>query len=281
MNIAQGLSIFYIGAQNETLEQLDKLLNFNILKVFTNLSKLIVSRGNVFLKKRLKKFHNSVTLVSLNRIYVHRNDSYTSDINFVSQFVNMIDKYFRSSIEFLDFNKKNESLNKINDWITRKTDERLRYIVEECDLNPSGIILLNACYFCGKWKTPFKICNTLKKINFYLSDGNIEKVDMMHQYNERYKYIENVPELSASVCLLPYEHKKLSMMIILPHEDVNIALVESKLSADVLRQVDKQFKTFKINVGIPIFKLHIKTEVKMILVSYCFWYHMKCFISNG
>ena len=82
-------------------------------------------------------------------------------------------------------------------------------------------------------------------------------------YNVEYNYNENFPDLNASICELPYEGN-LSLIIILPHDGISIALVESKLTICNLANIDKTLTKNQINVSIPIFKLHIKTEVNNI-----------------
>ena len=245
------MSLCYIGSQNETQAQIDKLLNFNK-------STVDVSRENALLKKSIKKTKKSGKLVTLNQIYVHSNEENMLIPN--KNFENLMEKYYRSFIECLDFSKKNEALYLMNNWIGRKTRDKLKYLIEDCDLNPPGIILINATYFCGRWKIPFIIKNTKPNVDFTMSNGNIEKVDMMHQYNVEYKHSENVDDLKASVCVLPYEGN-LSLMIILPHKDINIAFVESKFNLDTIKRINEQVESKRVNIAIPIFKLHIKTEV--------------------
>ena len=214
-------------------------------------------RENAFLKKCIKKTKESGKLVTLNQIYVHSKDDRTK---FNQVYVDSLNKYYKSSIEFLNFDDKVESLTKINSWIGQKTKDKLKYLAEECDLHPKGIILINAIYFCGKWKTPFNVMNTKSNEEFRLSDGNVEKVDMMYQYNVDFNYEENFENLNASVCELPYKGS-LSLFIILPHNHIKIAIVESKLNIDLIRRIDSALTKKRINIAVPVFKFHIKSEV--------------------
>jgi serine protease inhibitor len=236
----------------ETRCQIDRLLNFKKCNED-------VGRANAYLKKCIKKpsIKESGKLVTLNQIYVHNVEN---SQKFNQIYLDLVDKYYKSGIEFMNFDNKNESLYKINHWIGQKTKDKLKYLAEECDLHPKGMILINATYFCGKWKNPFDVRNTKTNVEFRLSDGNIERVDMMCQYNVDYNYNENYKSLNASICELPYEGN-LSLIIILPHDDINIALVESNLDINILENLNEIFTKKRINVSIPIFKLHIKTEV--------------------
>lgn len=84
------------------------------------------------------------------------------------------------------------------------------------------------------------------------------------------KKFDFVPEpagLRAIACRLPYAGEQISMTILLPHEDVDIAEVEANLNANALREVLNIQNKIKVNVFLPKFKFEESFELSEVLAK--------------
>eukprot|EP00091_Calanus_sinicus_P001337 TRINITY_DN11331_c0_g1_i1.p2 TRINITY_DN11331_c0_g1~~TRINITY_DN11331_c0_g1_i1.p2 ORF type:complete len:103 (+),score=19.71 TRINITY_DN11331_c0_g1_i1:181-489(+) len=81
----------------------------------------------------------------------------------------------------VNFNDANKSANKINNWVAKKTKNKIRRLFSKEKLGPNTVmILLNALYFKGKWDKPFDMANT-KKRKFVVNKEKSINAKMMAQ----------------------------------------------------------------------------------------------------
>ena len=100
-------------------------------------------------------------------------------------------------------------LDKINAWVSKKTEGNIDKILEQ--LSPhSACVLLNAVYFKGKWQTPFKSRHT-HKAPFHVADDQEVRVDMMMREGS-YRVLREQGFIAVE---LPYQ-TSVSMILILP-----------------------------------------------------------------
>ena len=113
----------------------------------------------------------------------------------------------------------------------------------------SRLVLINAIYFKGDWAKKFDAQNT-RKGNFHLSDGSKVETDLMFLSSE-FRSAE-LPEIDAQALEMPYKGDRLSMILVLPNE--NLAKTESLLANFDLGSI--QFKRpAKVEVTLPKFKI--------------------------
>ena len=72
------------------------------------------------------------------------------------------------------------------------------------------MILINAIYFKGIWKKAFPE-NALASRPFFINENDFVDMDMMSQRGN-YLYAK-VPEIDASVALLPYQVRKINTLL--------------------------------------------------------------------
>ena len=58
---------------------------------------------------------------------------------------------------------------KVNQWVGKNTNGRIKEIITEDDLADFVVILANALHFKAKWAQPFKALNTYKEDSLSLS----------------------------------------------------------------------------------------------------------------
>jgi serpin B len=77
----------------------------------------------------------------------------------------------------------------INEWCAEKTHDKIKTIVDA--IHPQTLaILVNAVYFKGKWKVPFKKDASVPDQPFTSLLGTAARVTMMHQRRDDFRYAE-------------------------------------------------------------------------------------------
>ena len=165
--------------------------------------------------------------------------------------------------------QSDEARKEVNAWAKEETHGKIE------DLLPSGsvddttrLVLANALYFKGAWKTPFDEEDTMEG-DFFLLDGKTIKVPMMH--TQKKQFVKDFQHFKA--LRLPYfagDDKRLfSMSIILPHEKNGLADLEKTLDvktiADDLRHISQEVPL--IDFALPKFKISSGFEVPEALKS--------------
>lgn len=236
------LAMVLTGAGTQTKKQLksliylDNLTDDQILKMFYEFLSSLNYQVNIS-----------------NKIY--SNTSLDLKLNFCKN----IDKYFLADIEKLDFNKKTFAVNKINKWVSKQTNDKIKTIIYESSLSDNTmIILLNVIYFKATWSHTFEKHLTNKHV-FYSSDGTVQHVDMMWQEN-KFKLQVNPIGIKARLCTIPYVDHLLSMTIVLPDPESNISEIERSLNVEHL-SLSKDVPLTEVCLKLPKFKMTLETQV--------------------
>lgn len=177
---------------------------------------------------------------------------------------------------------------RINDWVAEQTNQRI------IDLLPDGsvdtntrMVLTNAIYFLGDWKTPFKPRRTRPR-EFTFLDGTKNDVMMMSAGSLRdceygaingdgtpfvapARYDANDPpqlypdDDGLHLLRLPYRGDEVSMVIAVPMRHDGVLDLEKKLTAETLQQWLAALRKQKTHVRLPKFKLESSIDLKTAL----------------
>lgn len=185
------------------------------------------------------------------------NGIFSADTNkgrLVPNYLNTLQKYFGSEIEYLDFSQAAKSADFINTWVQKQTQDRIKDIVSEKQIADSndGLVLVNSIYFKSAWITPFLRQFTVDD-TFYTSSQREEsssiKIPMMQQ-KAAYYYAE-IPE--GQIIELPFEDHELSMIFMLP-KDIDAA--SQDLNAETWQSWMKHLSASqRVELIIPRFRL--------------------------
>jgi serpin B len=239
------------GAANDTASELKTLLDLNNLS-----DEEILTMNNDYLTKLSNLNNGQVTIKTANKIYSH------NDFEFKKEFVENLTKYFMSSIEPLNFEDSNRSSKKINNWVSKETNNRIKNIISPQSLSISSkMILINAIYFKTRWLDIFKVEDTQESDFYTNNNGGTVKVNMMNMSN-CFLIGRTINGLKAKTCNLPYKCCSLSMTIILPDKDSSLEEVNESLKFIGLNSVLNAANEYKkVNLSLPKFKMEFKSEV--------------------
>lgn len=123
-------------------------------------------------------------------------------INPRQRYAAIMESYYFTKVEQLEFSKAVESAKIINDWCANITQNHIKELVKSDDIEDSVIIMLNALYFNGYWRRPFPINETVQ-LPFFVTPTTQVKTSFM-AVTDTFYYMES-QQLNAQILRLPYK----------------------------------------------------------------------------
>lgn len=143
-------------------------------------------------------------------------------------------------------------LAQINQWVSKKTQGKIKEILKKLHRN-SVCVLLNAVYFKGVWAVEFDKKKTHDS-KFTLATGKKNKVRMMYIKSS----FRQCSRKNCSVIEIPYKEKNLSMLVLLPDSHDSLDKLEKSLDLTMIQDVFSNLKKArqgKVNLFLPRFKI--------------------------
>ena len=161
LSVIYALSLIANGAEGETLRELEAALG-----------EIPIDQLNEYLKAltdKLTSYKNTNVVVG--------NSTWTNSKKFIlsGEFGEIADKYYYAEAESLPFDKA--AVNRINSWVSDKTDGMIEGILSELDPN-ALMVLVNTILFDGKWETEYSD-NDIKDGVFHNYDGTTSDVEYL------------------------------------------------------------------------------------------------------
>nr|WP_321498360.1 serpin family protein [uncultured Methanolobus sp.] len=244
-SIFSAIAICYDGAEGTTKEQIANVFYFPLDKTI-----LEISLGEMI--NEINSEAEDYELETANALWIQK--SYPVK----KQYISNVDNYYSGKVEKLDFvGQPEKSRNTINDWVEAKTNDKIIDLVPGNAINKNTrLIITNAIYFNGKWKTAFDKEAT-KDENFYPSENDQVLVDMMYGI-KKFNYGESS---NAKIIELPYIGNDLCMYVVLPNGN-DIESFENSFSArDYEKLKSSMDSKYEVKTWIPKFKFESKTDL--------------------
>jgi serpin B len=135
--------------------------------------------------------------------------------------------------------------------LEQQTNQKIRDLIPPGALQrDTGMVLVNAIYFKGRWLKPFPEEQTREE-PFYLQEGGNVPVQLMHDdrtaaytHSDGFQMIE-----------LDYEDSDLSMLVLLPDKKDGLSDLEKRLSAHLLSECLQKVGVYEVDIFLPRFKL--------------------------
>jgi serine protease inhibitor len=102
-----------------------------------------------------------------------------------------------------------EIVQRINDWVKRKTNGLIPSILDESP-ETLGLVAVNALYFKDKWKTQFDPAHT-RPAKFQPASGNAVDVSMMHSRTAAFAFRQDDRFIAVE---LPYVHEDFKLVVV-------------------------------------------------------------------
>lgn len=221
------LSAVSLGATEETLDEIKKVLRLHPHQCFNNKFFEIVeqmtarSQGTVLERSSSLFVDNRFPL---NPIFKRR-----------------VQKTQVCDIETLQFENFVETARTINEFVSQATHGVVEEAITPNDLEGVYLVLVDALYFKGTWKTKFSAADT-ETSAFYDEKGNqIGDVNLM--FDTPTVNVVSIRQIGAKVLELPYSgNGRFSMLFILPDPHQTVKSVIDKLNKITLSSIFILFK---------------------------------------
>ena len=177
-------------------------------------------------------------------------------LNLKKNFLDTLERDFLSTIEETDFTRSVEAADKINQFVSNQTNELIKDLFQASDFDSGTLfVILNALYFKGAWKYPFKIGHT-QISTFHVDNArqtNYSAMSVLADFK-----VPHLATLGADILELPYDDGKTSMIVVLPDEGHDIRKVEQLLGKmgleSLIEQISVEKPTRDVNVVFPKFE---------------------------
>eukprot|EP00058_Branchiostoma_floridae_P008289 XP_002593777.1 hypothetical protein BRAFLDRAFT_62047 [Branchiostoma floridae] len=169
-SISTCLAMTYLGARNDTAQQIRQVLRFN---------KSNQTDFHDRFRDLLAQLHHSdrpYILKTANRLFGQ--NSFT----FVQKFLDETSRHYGADLAPVDFHGDTEGARQtINSWVEEQTDNKIQDIMAPGSVSPETLlVLVNAIYFKGKWESQFYSSDTMLR-PFHVSPEEEVQVPMMYQ----------------------------------------------------------------------------------------------------
>ena len=234
-SIISAFGMAYAGSSGDTAKEIESVLGFDS-NIHDSIHELINSLDDAKL------------ITSANRVWLR------NGLTLKDAYKNTLALNYGSTLKELDMmNKTEESRKAINDWVSRKTNNKIQNLLAQLDPE-TQMIITNAVYFNAEWEHKFAKDNTTAK-PFHVNDDKIIDVQMMIQ-NRDFDYAEFD---GVKIIRLPYKHHRLSMIAVLPPKD-NPDVIAS-LNAETFMHWLESLREYQVDLWLPKFKTEKKYQL--------------------
>ncbi|TSR87323.1 Neuroserpin [Bagarius yarrelli] len=254
LSVALALGMVELGARGSSLQQIRQAVGYTHYRedeefaVLKNLS------------QALSEDETECVVHLANSLFLQ------SGIHFSPKFLKLVKDYFHAEVETVDFNESVAVAQHINAWVQNHTASKIHELVSADDFNSlTRMTLINAVYFRGNWKNQFRPENT-RTFSFSKDDGSEVQTLMMYQQGDFYygEFSDGSSEAGGvyQVLEMPYEGEDMSMMIVLPRQEVLLASLEPIIKASLIEDWASNVKKQKVEVYLPRFKVEQKIDLR-------------------
>ncbi|XP_006141879.1 serpin B8 isoform X1 [Tupaia chinensis] len=251
ISISSALAMVYMGARRDTAAQMSQALYLTQVADVHPAFQALLTEVN--------KTDTQYLLRTANRLFGEK----TCD--FLSTYKDSCQKFYQAELEELSFTEDCEECRKhINAWVSEKTEGKITEVLGAGTVHSlTKLVLVNAIYFKGKWNEQFDRKYT-RGMPFKTKQ---EKKTVQMMFKKAKFNMGYIDEVHTQVLELPYEQEELRMLVLLPDEDTDLAVVEEALTYENFRawtNPEKMTKS-KVQVFFPRIKLETSYDLESFL----------------
>ena len=251
-SLSTAMAMLYAAAEGETKAQIQKTFYYPSMD--------ILNPNSAALYNQFNKPNPDYKLATVNDLWMQQGLTPTKS------YVDAVQRYYGGQVTNLDFEgSPDPSRLIINKKIAQHTNQLIPELLPKGSIKPITVaVLTNAVYFKGDWKMPFEANSTYEQ-PFYPLTGKPSDVRMMNMQTD-FGYHE---DKQVQVVQLPYKGDDLSMLVILPKSKDKAAMQQlvRDLSADKIKEWNKDLVDQKVNVYLPKFRLEESYKMKELLTD--------------
>jgi serpin B len=239
-SIFSALAMTYEGAKENTAEEMADVLGI----------KQDNTSFHMYVKTLYEEFNAETiqyNISTANALWVRKN------LELLEPYLTIIRDYYGGYATEVDFTNPTKSAEIINQWIENKTNGLIKDLITESAIDPlTALILTNAIYFKGIWKTQFAPENTTER-TFNTQAGDSIDVPTMSLTNTKdifnYTETENIQMLD-----LPYTGNDISMLILLP-KNGDLSSIINTIDTSTFSEWINSMVENMVDIYLPKFKI--------------------------
>lgn len=182
---------------------------------------------------------------------------YRNTFSVEKSFLDILKASFNAQTYAEDFTNS-ATVGKINNWASDNTNGKIKKVIEQ--IEPAHVMfLMNALYFKGDWKIPFKTENT-HDADFAGTTGTKSVKMMSMQEKVKYAKRSNYQALE-----LAYGGGNYVMTILLPDEKTPVGNIINTMSSSEWKSLNSSLAEQKVIIGLPKFTVEYETNLNNVL----------------
>lgn len=254
LSISQAFTMVKLGACDNTLKELMQVFHFD--QVSTRASDQIHFYFAKLNCRLYRKANKSSELISTNRLFGEKSLTFNETYQEISEAV------YGAKLWPLNFKEKAEQSREIiNNWVANKTEKRITDVIPEGAITADTIlVLVNAIYFKGLWKSKFDSGNTIMEEFHVPGTTKSSEVPMMFQ-DSKFRYASYIKD-SVEVLEMPFKGDDITMVLVLPSEGTLLETVEQSLSLEKLTEWMDNMRELHLSVYVPRFRIEDSISLK-------------------
>ncbi|XP_059671869.1 ovalbumin-related protein Y-like [Gavia stellata] len=266
LSIISALAMVYLGARGNTQSQMEKVLHFDNV---TGVGDTTDSQCGTseYIHNSFKDLLSDMTMPNAtyslkiaDRLYFEK----TYPI--LPEYLKCARKFYNAGLEEVNFKTATEEARQlINSWVEKETNGQIQDFLESGSVDPDTVlVLVNAIYFKGVWKTAFKEEHT-REVPFNVTEQESRPVQMMCQ-NSTFK-VAAVAAERMKILELPYASGELSMLVLLPDDVSGLEQLEDKINFEKLTEWTSPnvMEKKRVKVYLPRMKIEEKYNLTSVL----------------
>lgn len=236
MSLSIALGMLRNGAQGDTKSEIETAIKLS------GLSDEVINSYYKTMQTSLPQMDNKTDLNIANAIW------YKEGFTVKPAFLKVNTDFFGAYIKALDFNNQKASLDTINGWCAKKTNNLIPKVLNE--ISPDAMMfLMNAVYFKGTWAKQFNPQSTQDYP--FTNEKNVTSNVKMMMKEDTVSYGKNDV---AQFVDLPYGNGAFSMTVILPNSGKTTTNVLASINSDSFNSMINSMQTRKVKLLLPRFK---------------------------
>jgi serine protease inhibitor len=248
LSISYALSMTLNGADGATREAMLEALRLNGISVDA------INNSYKKLTEALLSVDKRVLMSIANSVWIENN------FTVKKSFTDILTNYYDAESGSFDINDASAP-DKINAWIEDKTNGLIKEMIDKLEDN-TVMLLVNAIYFKGKWKSQFDASKTVP-MPFYKTGSSPVDVPMMKQKTDFSVFEGNGFVLAE----FPYGQGNFVMDVILPGDQSGLSSMITQVSDASFTGWISQMDEREIDLSFPKFKYGFKKKLKDVLTD--------------
>jgi serpin B len=253
--ISTALAMTYAGARTETAEQMADTLHFDLGQDRQHAAFAALAEA---LAHTAEEGGGDSHLTIASRLWGQEGEP------FLPSYLDTISTHYAGGFETIDFRQSPEPARlRINSWTAQQTADRIKELFRRSEIDPSTLlVLVNAVHFSGTWWIQFDPQET-RDAAFHVPGQETAVVPMMNLTADL-GYFES--DLLQAV-RLPYDGKRLEMVVLLPAARDGLPELEAALNAGILEAWLGRLRTQTVRVSLPRFSTRSRFELSKTLAE--------------